>query len=499
MAIPFLNNINLDDNQLQNAKLHVTSSAPTAAAAQIYFDSTVGVEAAKYYSNATDQWVTLSEYGFTGDTFITVTKADTNSTDAKQTVTVELSATGTPSSTTYLRGDNTWAAVVDTDTTYDLSGYGSTNGTAGIQLVGSDATTDQVAITGAGTTTVTQSANTITITSNDQYTGTLTGVTEGAGITVTASATSPTVAVDYLGADNYLLEAGAATTAASTDIINFSDSDDNNVKQTTLGNIPVEALADVKTYIDNSVAGGVYYQGGYDAATNTPNLDSSPTITIDKGFMWTVTADGLFFTEQVRVGDVLIAEIDSPTALSDWTTVQNNVDLATLTTVGLGNVNAGTGISVSYSNGTATVTNIAAAPNDATITLSAGTNMTGGGDFTTDQSSPETITFNVPDSSASTKGAVIVAAGTGINVFYDGNGTATVSADNTATSKTGTITAGNTSGSVTHTFGINTMVQTFDSSGNTVYCDVARTTTSVTASIATAQAGDITILVQKIG
>ena len=40
MAIPFLNNINLDDNQLLNAKLHVTSSAPTAGKGQIYLDST---------------------------------------------------------------------------------------------------------------------------------------------------------------------------------------------------------------------------------------------------------------------------------------------------------------------------------------------------------------------------------------------------------------------------------------------------------------------------
>ena len=36
-----------------------------------------------------------------------------------------------------------------------------------------------------------------------------------------------------------------------------------------------------------------------------------------------------------------------------------------------------------------------AAANDATITLSAGTNLSGGGDFTTDQSSNETITFNM--------------------------------------------------------------------------------------------------------
>ena len=58
---------------------------------------------------------------------------------------------------------------------YDLTGYGTTNGTAGVQLYGSDLTTDQVAITGAGTTLVTQSGNTITVTSADQYTGTVDG------------------------------------------------------------------------------------------------------------------------------------------------------------------------------------------------------------------------------------------------------------------------------------------------------------------------------------
>jgi hypothetical protein len=62
-----------------------------------------------------------------------------------------------------------------TSNTYDLSGYGTNNGTAGVQLVGSDSSTDQVAITGAGTTSVTRSGSTITVTSNDQYTGTVTG------------------------------------------------------------------------------------------------------------------------------------------------------------------------------------------------------------------------------------------------------------------------------------------------------------------------------------
>ena len=73
-------------------------------------------------------------------------------------------------------------------------------------------------------------------------------------------------------------------------------------------------------------------------------------------------------------------------------------------------------------------------------------------------------------------------------------------------SKTGTITAGNLSGTVIHAFGINTLVQTINSSGDTVFCDVTRTTTggvgtasTSVATIAAAEATDITILVQKIG
>ena len=52
MAIEFLNHINLNDSQLQNAKLHVTSSAPTAAAGQIYVDS--GDDNKLKYHNGTE-------------------------------------------------------------------------------------------------------------------------------------------------------------------------------------------------------------------------------------------------------------------------------------------------------------------------------------------------------------------------------------------------------------------------------------------------------------
>ena len=509
MAIPFLNNITLNNNEIQNVRLQNAGSPPlNSGPGQIYFDTSAGDETAKYYSNITDTWVSLKEYSFPAVTpangYVTSTITGTF---PKPIITFDLNAVdGTASAgERYLTKSNTWAEVSGiSGTTYDLEGVGSTNGTAGVRLKGSDATNDDVLIIGAGTTTVTRNANTLTVTSNDQFDGTvtnvsasttgdaldvtvtsptiapdldftwagtasqyvdgqgdlqtfptipvvpsnivetfsnnntgtyvaygvtnslatgdvsigdvdltavdgsaiageryltksntwatvasipgtyswtvagdsgsesvlsgytisfiggtnvttaynavsneltinstdqfqgtLTGITEGPGITVTPSATSPTVAVDYLGADNYLLEAGAATVADSDDIINFSDDTDTNVKKTTLGTIPVESLTLVKNYIDSSASGGVYYQGGYNPTTDTTSpggygLQTPPNPNIiEIGWMYTVTADGTFFGEQLRVGDVLIAEIDAPTSLSDWTTVQNNIDFAT--------------------------------------------------------------------------------------------------------------------------------------------------------------------------
>ena len=366
MAIPFLNNLDISDNELQNAKLHVTSTVPAAEAGQIYFNSTQNV--ARYHNGTT--WVDIPRKISVDGTDLaysqaidlvagtnvgiaeasgvitisstdefegTVTSVDTgNSTfidgsggpiTNSGSLTFSLSATGTPNNTTYLRGDNTWSPVSGIYA-WDIAGD-----------TGSETIVNGDTVEFAGGTNVTTAydsgTNTLTINSTDQFQGTLTGITEGPGITVTPSATSPTVAVDYLGADNYLLEAGAATVADSDDIINFSDDTDTNVKKTTLGTIPVESLTLVKNYIDSSASGGVYYQGGYNPTTDLTSpgnygLQTPPNPNIiEIGWMYTVTADGTFFGEQLRVGDVLIAEIDAPTSLSDWTTVQNNIDFAT--------------------------------------------------------------------------------------------------------------------------------------------------------------------------
>jgi len=129
MAVQFLTglnvngNINLNTNQLQNAVIQPLGADPASITGRIYYNS--GTNKLKIY-DGTD-WVSFQ--------------------------------TGS-----------------DGDTTYTLSGVGSTNGTAGVSLVGSDSTTDDVLVIGAGTVTVTRSGDTLTVTGTDSALGTVTSV-----------------------------------------------------------------------------------------------------------------------------------------------------------------------------------------------------------------------------------------------------------------------------------------------------------------------------------
>jgi len=78
--------------------------------------------------------------------------------------------------------------------------------------------------------------------------------------------------------------------------------------------IATEAYAD--QVLANALESEMSYKGGYDAATNSPDLDTTPG-TIAKGDVYTVTAAGVFFDEDVEAGDVLIAEIASASGIAD--------------------------------------------------------------------------------------------------------------------------------------------------------------------------------------
>jgi len=401
MAINYLNSINLNQNELIKGRIENQASdalAGTGVEGQLYYNTTEDV--LKVWADGA--WVEV------GGGVITLT-AGTYLTDI-----------GTAEDPIINHDNTSRTDTTSTDTpayggTFDAVTSVSTNATGHVTAI--DVST--VTIPSAYTFDVTADSGTDqTISSGDTL-----DIAGGTNITTEVGATD-TVTVNL---DDSITLAGELT-VDGTGQSSFAG-------QVTIPQVPsADTDAASKHYVDQAVTGALSYQGGYNASTNVPDLTTSPN-SIKKGFTYTVTASGTFFEENLEVGDVLIAEIDNPTALTDWTTVQNNVDLADLTTVGIGNVNAGTGISVTYSSGTATVAN------------------------------------------------------------EDTN------SDNT---DSGQITAGQTSGTVNHGFSTtNVIVQTYLDNATenypTVFCDITRSTSSVTATVASAQTDDIIILVQKIG
>lgn len=166
-----------------------------------------------------------------------------------------------------------------------------------------------------------------TITINASSSG-VSSVGGGLGITVNSdTTTAPVVSLDY-GTTNYIISTPTtATSAASTNFIGLGDG--TQASKITLGTIPVDALTQVKSYVDNTISGGAVFQSGYNANTNTPDLTSGTGISA--GFMYTVTVAGsAFHTVALDIGDVLISNIDSPTADTDWTIVVDNVNVYNL-------------------------------------------------------------------------------------------------------------------------------------------------------------------------
>jgi hypothetical protein len=458
MAIQFLNSVNLSQNELIKARIENqpnNAAAGTGVEGQLYYDTTLDV--LKVWANGA--WAEVgggvTSFTATDGTFINLTPNTTQGGAA--TLVADLSATGTPDSTVYLRGDNTWAPISGiVGTTYDLDSI-QVGSDVAITLVGSDATTDTVTLVAGTNITLTDNgAANITIdAANPDQTVTLTGEVTGTGTT----SITTTVADGVLDVANFNASA----------IVIEAEGIENNDNDTT---IPTSAA--VKAYVDASTVGGLVYQGGYNAATNTPDLDSSPSASIKKGWTYTVTADGLFFTEQVRVGDVLIAEIDAPTTLADWTTVQNNIDLASASQIGIGNVVASTadqllGVDVTYNgSGTAAV----------------GLDIEG---LTLVSSLPEPDDTFLPyyDDATVINGR--------ISVFNLGNQISSYNSYATTITDTATISHGLSSSDV--------MVQLYDiTTGETVYADVDRiSTTQVTITFATTPTNSIRVLVQKIG
>jgi hypothetical protein len=301
-----------------------------------------------------------------GNTTISVTHdsfSDTGTTDA-----ATLSFGGTFDAYTDVTTNSTGHVIGHEVTTFTLPANPNVN-TTSLPVKNSGGTTQftstqttGVRFAGSGATSVafTPATQLVTISStnsNETYTLpvaaggansavlNLTAGGTGSGIksSVTINGTTNEVQVTESTGNNGSVTIGLPDSVTITDslTVNQDVSMGNDLSVTNTGTfggqvtIPVTPTASAhaasKSYVDSTLAGSgsLIFQGGYNAATNTPDLDVSPSASIKQGWTYAVTAAGQFFGETVEDGDLLIAESDSPTALSDWTVVQNNVGVAT--------------------------------------------------------------------------------------------------------------------------------------------------------------------------
>jgi len=201
-----------------------------------------------------------------------------------------------------LRANGAWVDFTtgsDANTTYDLSGVGSTNGTAGVRLAGSDGTNDDVLVVGAGTTSVTRSGNTLTVTSNDQFDGTVTSVSGGTGITITGSASvTPTVNIDTVGTDN-AIEVLVAADPVGADYVWFSDvSSSNTLRKSLISNMPGFGKDGTVTSIGSGagLTGGTITSSG-SLAVDYAGTDNVVLAAADGSSVTLVASDKVLFSD----------------------------------------------------------------------------------------------------------------------------------------------------------------------------------------------------------
>jgi len=383
--------IQLNKNELQLPVIDNEATAPSSPVeGQMYFDTTAG-DKTMYFYNGT-AWIEMDGSGSgvvsvntTDGTFIDLTP--NSATSGAVVVTADLSATGTPDNTKFLRGDNVWATPSGSYTKWQYKVNGGTGidmvdgeilnfiSSTGIGLAGAAATPNTLTISNTGVTSIVAGTNVtisgatgaVTVNSTDQFQGTVKSVSAGAGLVKTGTAVDPIISVDYtsnglindapgfsgtVDPDDYML---IGSDAASEEVskIQFIDVPLNmwgsptgavglnNKKIGSLANGTVSTDAVNLGQVQGLVAGIGLFKGGYNATSGLTtdlgagngSLDGASNIALDLGDFFVVTTGGTaFYGVTLAIGDTIYANqnitASSNPAQSVYTVVIQDANVA---------------------------------------------------------------------------------------------------------------------------------------------------------------------------
>ncbi len=275
-------NLEFNKNQLIQPVMENSAAQPASPVeGQMYFDTTVGDKTMYFYNGSA--WIEMDGTGsgvtsFTNanGTFISATTANTSATGAVTMGTIDLSASGSPDNTKFLRGDNVWAVPAGQYTSWSLEADSGTavditdglrvdfTGGTGISTTVASATPNTLTIDLANTAVTAGSYTNASLTVDAQGrltaassgTAPVTNVTAGAGLVESGAATTPTISVDYVGGGNIIDAAGAGTTIVTADKILYEDATDTTVKEIAVSSLIALAPNTQETYTLPVAAGG---------------------------------------------------------------------------------------------------------------------------------------------------------------------------------------------------------------------------------------------------
>jgi len=425
--------VGISSNYLTIGSTPVTTSGTisvnmpnSGVTAQQYTNATVTVNAQGIItaaSSGTDN-VGVATFTNTNGTFISAGTQNSAATGAVTMGTIDLSASGSPSATTFLRGDNVWATPAGAYTSWSLEGDNATTVdiTDGLRV-------DFTGGTGISTAVASGTPNTLTITN--------TGVTSLSGSSpIAVSASSGAVTISYTGGtgsmNSWTIQGDSGSSSVgngeAVDIAGGTYLTSVESSRTVTVNHDSTSRSDT-TSTDTVGSGGTFTKVDSITTNATGHVTAINVETITMGSFdnygsWSLAGDGGGTTQTISSGNTANflggTGISTAAGATDDLTITNTLPFNSITLAG----------SSGGSNSTIS--------NNGTITITAGSNITATGDGSggvtvaytggTGSMNSWTIAGDSGTSTVSNSQTATIAGSTGIDTAESGR-TVTVSLD----------------------------------------------------------------------